>query len=42
MQNISVEELKNRLDAGEKINLVDCREPYEYADFNIGATPYVA
>ena len=37
MQNISVEELKNRMDAGEKINLIDVREPYEYAEFNIGA-----
>lgn len=36
MQNISVEELKNRMDAGEKINLVDCREPNEYTEFNIG------
>ncbi len=37
MQNISVEELKARMDAGEKINLIDVREPYEYAEFNIGA-----
>lgn len=37
MQNISVEELKSRMDAGEKINLIDCREPHEYAEFNIGA-----
>ena len=37
MQNISVEELKRRMDSGEKINLIDCREPYEYAEFNIGA-----
>lgn len=36
MQNISVEELKNRIDAGEKLNLVDCREPHENAEFNIG------
>ena len=36
MQNISVEELKSRMDAGEKLNLIDCREPHEYADFNIG------
>ncbi len=36
MQNISVEELKQRMTSGEKINLVDCREPHEYADFNIG------
>lgn len=37
MQNISVEELKARMDAGEKLNLIDCREPHEYAEFNIGA-----
>lgn len=36
MQNITVEELKTRMDAGEKINLIDCREPHEYAEFNIG------
>jgi len=36
MQNISVEELKRRIDAGEKLNLIDCREPHEYAEFNIG------
>jgi rhodanese-related sulfurtransferase len=36
MTNITVEELKARLDAGEKINLVDVREPHENADFNIG------
>ena len=36
MQNISVEELKSLMDAGETINLIDCREPHEYADFNIG------
>ncbi|MBL7745012.1 MAG: rhodanese-like domain-containing protein [Chitinophagaceae bacterium] len=36
MQNITVEELKSRIDAGEKINLIDVREPHEYAEFNIG------
>ena len=36
MKNITVEELKARIDAGEKINLIDCREPHEYAEFNIG------
>lgn len=36
MENITVEELKARMDAGEKINLIDCREPNEYAEFNIG------
>jgi len=36
MQNITVEELKARMDAGEKINLIDCREPHEYQEYNIG------
>lgn len=37
MDIITVEELKARIDAGEKLNLIDCREPFEYAEFNIGA-----
>lgn len=37
MTTITVEELKARMDAGEKLNLIDCREPHEYAEFNIGA-----
>lgn len=36
MQNISVKELKERLNAGEKVNLLDVREPDEHAEFNIG------
>lgn len=36
MQTISVEALKEIIDSGEKINLVDVREPHEHADFNIG------
>jgi rhodanese-related sulfurtransferase len=36
MNTITVEELKRRMDAGEKINLIDVREPAEYAEFNIG------
>ena len=36
MENITVEEVKERMDAGEELNLVDVREPYENADFNIG------
>ncbi len=36
MQTITAEEVKARLDAGEKLNLVDVREPHENADFNIG------
>jgi rhodanese-related sulfurtransferase len=38
MENITVEQLKARMDAGEKINLVDVREPHENAEFNIGGT----
>ena len=38
MNNITVEELKKRLDAGEELNIVDVREPHENADFNIGGT----
>lgn len=38
MQNIPVEELKKRLDAGEKLTIIDVREPDEYAAYNIGAT----
>ncbi len=36
MTNITPEEVKQRLDAGEKINLIDVREPHENAEFNIG------
>ena len=36
MNNITVEELKKRLDAGEELNIVDVREPHEKAEFNIG------
>ncbi|KIC93313.1 rhodanese-like domain-containing protein [Flavihumibacter solisilvae] len=37
MQNITVEQLKSRIEAGEKLNVIDVREPDEYAAFNIGA-----
>ncbi len=36
MTTITAAQLKARIDAGEKINLVDVREPNEHADFNIG------
>lgn len=36
MKTISVVDLKAKLDAGDKINLVDVREPHEHAAFNIG------
>lgn len=40
MQTITAEELKARLDAGEKLNIVDVREPHEHAEFNIGGVLY--
>jgi rhodanese-related sulfurtransferase len=36
MKTITVAELKAKIDAGEKINLLDVREPHENAAFNIG------
>ena len=36
MTNITPDEVKQRLDSGEKLNLIDVREPYENAEFNIG------
>lgn len=36
--DITVQELKERLEKGEKLNLFDVREPNEYAEDNIGAT----
>jgi rhodanese-related sulfurtransferase len=38
MKTITVEEVKARLDAGEKFHILDVREPYENAEFNIGGT----
>ncbi len=38
MHNITVQELKERLDAGETCNLLDVREQDERAAFNIGGT----
>ena len=37
MKNITVDDLKSRMDAGEPLNIIDVREPAEYAEFNIGA-----
>ena len=37
MQDITVQELKRRMDAGEDLHIIDVREPDEYAEFNIGA-----
>lgn len=36
MNTITVEALKERLDKGEDINLLDVREDHERAEFNIG------
>lgn len=36
MQTITVEELNAKIQSGEKINLVDVREPHEHTEFNIG------
>ena len=36
MQLITVAELQQRLKNGEKLNLVDVREPQEHEEFNIG------
>ena len=36
MTDISVQELKARIDSGEEIILIDVREPYEHDEFNIG------
>lgn len=36
MQNITVQELKARIDANEQLNLIDVRQPEENAAFNIG------
>ncbi len=37
MNDISAQELKERLSKGEKINIIDVREPYEFEEYNIGA-----
>ena len=36
MKNITVEELKKRIDAGEQLHIIDVREPWDYTEFNIG------
>ena len=37
MIEISAQRLKERIDSGEKLNLLDVREEWEYQEFNIGA-----
>ena len=38
MTTITAEEVKSRLDAGEKLHIIDVREPHENTEFNIGGT----
>lgn len=38
MRTITAEELKQRIDAGEQLHIVDVREPIEHTEFNIGGT----
>jgi rhodanese-related sulfurtransferase len=40
MQNITVDELKARMESGEKLNILDVREDSERADFHIGGTHF--
>lgn len=37
MEDITVEELKQRIEANENLHIVDVREEYEFDEFNIGA-----
>jgi rhodanese-related sulfurtransferase len=37
MQDITVEELKTKLDKKEDFIFIDVREPFEYEEFNLGA-----
>lgn len=36
MQTITADEVKKRMQSGEKLNILDVREPDEHAEFNIG------
>lgn len=36
MKKLTVEELKAKMDKGEALHLIDCREPHEYEEANIG------
>lgn len=37
MTDITCEELKERMDKGEKLTIIDVRELHEYEEYNIGA-----
>lgn len=38
MQSITSAALKEKIDSGENIQLIDVREPFEHDEFNIGGT----
>jgi rhodanese-related sulfurtransferase len=38
MSDITVKELHERMHRSDKLNIIDVREPYEYEEFNIGAS----
>ncbi len=38
IQDISVVELKRRIDANENLNILDVREQYEFDEFNLNGT----
>ncbi|MGC4036537.1 MAG: rhodanese-like domain-containing protein [Chitinophagaceae bacterium] len=40
MQNISAEEVKEKMDKGETLTLIDVREPFEHEEYNIGGILY--
>lgn len=37
MEDITIDELKARMDKGESLHIVDVREEHEFDEFNIGA-----
>ncbi|MEZ4805131.1 MAG: rhodanese-like domain-containing protein [Bacteroidia bacterium] len=37
MEDITVQELKERKDKNENLHIIDVREPYEYEEYNFGA-----
>ena len=40
MKTITPEEVKQRIEDGETLHLIDVREPAEIAEFNIGGIPF--
>ncbi len=37
MEDITVQELKSRIDKGEKLTIIDVRQQFEFDEYNIGA-----